>query len=138
MVVRVRRLTPAEKRAILDRDEWRCRRCGLDAGRFLDLVLEARALIPSAVFVGTAREMRPALVLEALSSHGLFPGARLENVRTALVEDRPPVEVDHVEPLWRRGTNDPENLETLCADCHGEKTRAEAGQRSRLPTSRKA
>ncbi len=140
MVARAPRseLTPKKRRAILERDDWTCQGCGLETVPFFELVLEARSLIPDDVFIGTARGARPALVLEGLVSHDLVSGAELENVRTAIVEDRPPAEVDHIVPLWNQGTNDPANLQTLCAHCHGEKVKVEAGQRSRLPTSRKA
>lgn len=137
-VVAERRLSKKEKDAILERDGWQCQRCDLETELFFDLVLEARSLIPDPVFVGTARASRPDLVLESLTSHDLFASPKFENVRTALVEGRPPAEVDHITPLWLQGTNDPENLETLCAHCHGEKTKVEAGQRARLPSSRKA
>lgn len=33
--------------------------------------------------------------------------------------------VDHITPLEEGGTDDDSNLQTLCAACHGRKTRAE-------------
>jgi len=35
---------------------------------------------------------------------------------------RPAVQVDHVIPLTRGGTNDPSNLQALCASHHSQKT----------------
>jgi 5-methylcytosine-specific restriction endonuclease McrA len=36
------------------------------------------------------------------------------------------LQVDHRRRLRDGGTNDPSNLQVLCTDCHGAKTRAEA------------
>ena len=35
-------------------------------------------------------------------------------------------ELDHVEPLCEGGSDDPENLQILCACCHAAKSKAEA------------
>jgi len=40
--------------------------------------------------------------------------------------------VDHVQPLEDGGTDDDENLQTLCHSCHGTKTREEQRRRGRL------
>jgi len=37
---------------------------------------------------------------------------------------KPGKHVDHITPKRRGGTNDPGNLQTLCAACHGAKTAA--------------
>jgi len=39
---------------------------------------------------------------------------------------------DHVVPLWNGGDNSMENLQSLCANCHCEKTILEARDRARL------
>lgn len=39
-------------------------------------------------------------------------------------------EVDHRVPLWAHGTDDDDNLQSLCAPCHAEKTAAEAAMRA--------
>ena len=31
-------------------------------------------------------------------------------------------EVDHINPLYKGGTNDFNNLQALCRNCHGKKT----------------
>ena len=31
-------------------------------------------------------------------------------------------EVDHITPLYKGGTNDLNNLQALCRNCHGQKT----------------
>ena len=36
-------------------------------------------------------------------------------------------QIDHVTPLWRGGTNDSDNLQALCPNCHAAKTQLEAG-----------
>ena len=40
-------------------------------------------------------------------------------------------EVDHVIPLHQGGTDDFDNLQALCHDCHAEKTATEQGKRRR-------
>lgn len=40
-------------------------------------------------------------------------------------------EVDHVIPLHKGGTDDPANLQGLCADCHADKTARDQGYRVR-------
>ncbi|MGZ9568790.1 HNH endonuclease [Alcaligenes nematophilus] len=38
-------------------------------------------------------------------------------------------EVDHIIPKFQGGTDDLENLQTICKDCHDEKTRRESSWR---------
>lgn len=45
--------------------------------------------------------------------------------------EAPAVDVDHIIPLWAGGSNRDDNLEGLCADHHGQKTRAEAKARAK-------
>ena len=40
-------------------------------------------------------------------------------------------EVDHIVPLHKGGTNDPENLQGVCSDCHKVKTARDLGQHVR-------
>ena len=35
-------------------------------------------------------------------------------------------QIDHRQPLWRGGSNEPDNLQALCPNCHAAKTQAEA------------
>jgi 5-methylcytosine-specific restriction enzyme A len=44
------------------------------------------------------------------------------------------VEVDHIVPLVRGGTDDVRNLEGLCHDCHAAKTASENGGKRRSVT----
>jgi 5-methylcytosine-specific restriction protein A len=39
------------------------------------------------------------------------------------------VEVDHIVPLFKGGTDAWANLQSLCAQCHADKTREDLGQR---------
>lgn len=45
---------------------------------------------------------------------------------------RPATDLDHIVPLFKGGTDDEENLQGLCAECHAEKTRRDLGQRERV------
>ena len=40
-------------------------------------------------------------------------------------------EVDHIQPLHKGGTDEPDNLQGLCRDCHADKTRRDLGQKGR-------
>ena len=42
-----------------------------------------------------------------------------------LCEKRKESQIDHIQPLALGGTNETENLQVLCKECHFEKTRAE-------------
>ena len=41
-------------------------------------------------------------------------------------------QVDHREPLHKGGSNDADNLQGLCHDCHAAKTATDLGQRVRV------
>ena len=34
-------------------------------------------------------------------------------------------QIDHCKPLWQGGTNEPDNLQALCPNCHAAKTQVE-------------
>jgi 5-methylcytosine-specific restriction protein A len=36
-------------------------------------------------------------------------------------------QIDHRIPLWQGGSNEPDNLQALCPNCHATKTQAESG-----------
>ena len=40
----------------------------------------------------------------------------------------PATEVDHIKPKAKGGTDDDDNLQAICHDCHKEKTEAEAAE----------
>lgn len=46
---------------------------------------------------------------------------------------RAAVELDHIVPLWKGGTNDQSNLQGLCKACHDEKSERECGERVGRP-----
>jgi hypothetical protein len=39
------------------------------------------------------------------------------------------VEMDHIEPLFKGGSNDDSNLQMLCVECHRQKTATDLGIR---------
>jgi 5-methylcytosine-specific restriction protein A len=39
--------------------------------------------------------------------------------------------IDHTVPRWKGGSDEDSNLQPLCAECHGAKTKAEAAERAR-------
>lgn len=43
------------------------------------------------------------------------------------------LELDHIKPLYKGGTDDRDNLQGLCPDCHAAKTARDMGQRPRPP-----
>lgn len=66
-------------------------------------------------------------------------GRRLQRMRAELFRDKPlcakcleqglitpATERDHIVPLFEGGTDDRDNIQALCADCHAAKTAAEA------------
>lgn len=40
----------------------------------------------------------------------------------------PATQVDHIKPKSRGGTDDPDNLASICSDCHEEKSQREAAE----------
>jgi 5-methylcytosine-specific restriction protein A len=42
---------------------------------------------------------------------------------------REATELDHIVPLFKGGTNEAENLQGLCTECHKDKTRIDMGWR---------
>jgi 5-methylcytosine-specific restriction endonuclease McrA len=42
------------------------------------------------------------------------------------------IELDHIVPLWNGGTNDPDNLQLLCYDCHKAKSKSEQQEYNRM------
>jgi 5-methylcytosine-specific restriction protein A len=44
------------------------------------------------------------------------------------------VEVDHILPVHKGGTDEDDNLQALCHECHESKTRTDLGQRDRPAT----
>ena len=42
---------------------------------------------------------------------------------------KPAIEVDHIQALANGGTDESENLQGLCLECHADKTRTDLGQK---------
>ena len=63
-------------------------------------------------------------------------GARWRRLRTMYIHQypacvmcgRPATDIDHILPRRRGGTDDPSNLQSLCASCHARKTNREQAQ----------
>ena len=45
--------------------------------------------------------------------------------------ERPSVQVDHIIPVCKGGTDDRDNLQGACGECHEEKTREDLGQKEK-------
>jgi 5-methylcytosine-specific restriction protein A len=45
---------------------------------------------------------------------------------------RPGKDVDHIIPLWAGGSDEPDNKELLCDECHDAKTEREAKERAAM------
>ena len=43
---------------------------------------------------------------------------------------RPATQLDHIIPLWQGGKDDESNYQSLCVECHAEKTAEEVKQRA--------
>jgi len=69
-------------------------------------------------------------------------GRTLQRIRGRMMQDQPlctmcdakgfvtlGVEMDHIEPLFKGGSNDDENLQMLCVECHRKKTATDLGIR---------
>ena len=72
--------------------------------------------------------------------YGRITGRRLQTIRKHFFMHNPlcvsckakgvitqATELDHITPLFKGGTNDIDNLQGLCADCHKDKTRIDMG-----------
>jgi 5-methylcytosine-specific restriction endonuclease McrA len=134
------------RRRILERDDKTCQQCGFDLSR--DRL---------------ARDHIKVLIEEAAGERPKSPSARAlgagemedfdwddHNARVSEWRDRKEaaeqrygdpyevatrLEVDHITPIVDGGHPfDPGNLQTLCEDCHGEKTAAENSERPQTPT----
>jgi len=46
---------------------------------------------------------------------------------------KPSVEVDHILPLCKGGTDLRDNLQGVCSACHDDKTRADLGIKKKVP-----
>jgi 5-methylcytosine-specific restriction protein A len=69
-------------------------------------------------------------------------GRILQRIRGRIMQDQPlckmcedkglvtiGVEMDHIEPLFKGGSNDDSNLQMLCVECHRQKTATDLGIR---------
>lgn len=89
-------LSPRKRFEILKRDNYTCRYCGRRQVRHLSEV-ECRQAMMAVPQMDTRQEM-------TLRQIGLVPDIVLE--------------IDHVVPRSKGGTDDPSNLVTACLDCN--------------------
>ena len=72
-------------------------------------------------------------------------GRTLQTLRARLLSDEPlcvhctdqgrlslAVEVDHIVPLYKGGSNEQDNMQGLCVECHKVKTAKDMGHRERV------
>lgn len=62
---------------------------------------------------------------------GGLSGAYLDGGLQQIVWRTSNLELDHIEPLHRGGSNEPENLQLLCIECHKVKSARERSERAR-------
>lgn len=64
------------------------------------------------------------------------------NIRKRVLDDeplcreceKPATVIDHIKPLFKGGTDERENLQPLCHDCHEVKTRVDLNQKIKRVT----
>jgi len=134
------------RRQIIKRDDETCQECGFDYAKEKQTRKRIRALIkekagdrpegPSALDIGERDEDFD------WDSH--YEEVREWNERRDELKERygDPYEhetslhVDHITPVSEGGHPfDPGNLQTLCEDCHQEKTAREAAERAQTPSA---
>lgn len=118
-MMKVPPLTKRQRLAILERDDYTCTECGLDCADARRLALKARdgLIAASRMWVTLRAEFKAVAVAER-------SGLALAVVKVAF--RRIPADVDHILQRAMGGTNDPENLQTLCVECHTVKSAIDA------------
>lgn len=130
---KARPLSKAERDAQMHRDGYLCRECGMDvAWAAMHIRSTIEAARATAAWKGAAYSDKPQLVASLAEVPKSYTIALMRKSHEV------PAEVDHIVPRALGGTNDPDNLQTLCAECHKGKSAADVGAMARLPSSRKA
>jgi 5-methylcytosine-specific restriction endonuclease McrA len=134
------------RRQILDRDDKVCQACGYDRSRDRDASDHIQALIEEAA--GERPEKPGMRELGAGDADNFDWDAHRERrrewrERREAAKERygdpydlgKSMEVDHITPIADGGHPfDPGNLQTLCEDCHSEKTATENSERPQTPS----
>lgn len=125
---KARAFSQAQRAEILERDDWRCRVCGVDAKALHDdLQARRRAILRSTLWQCSTGRERYALVAREM-------GADVHNVEAVLRHNRIPAEVDHIIPRALGGLSVPANGRTLCCGCHKAKSADDAKAIARTPS----
>lgn len=118
LVLKVRSLTKAERVEQMKRDGYLCRDCGIDvawaAAHLRSTIEAARA---TSAWIAAPYSQKPEVVAYL---SGLDISLAVAVMRKG---HEVPAEIDHIIPRELQGTNDPENLQTLCCQCHKAKSR---------------
>ena len=127
---KVRPLTKAQRLEVIERDGWTCQECGCDiADRRKRIDDTWRKLLADGHWARLSRQVRiTSLAIRA----GVLEVEVDDHISKKLI-----AQVDHIEARAELGTNDPDNLQTLCRPCHIEKTRSDVGRIARLPSHRR-
>ena len=80
--------------------------------------------------------------MEKLTQTERIRGRTLQRLRTRIMQDQPlcrmceekgfvtpGAEMDHIQPLFKGGSNDDDNLQMLCIECHRRKSADDLGVR---------
>ena len=131
-MLKVSVLTPKQRTYVLDRDAYTCVLCGLDCRAARDICEKAnKRLSRTYTWLSSSRDDRYVVVAEDV-------GLPVSVVRASLRARRIPADIDHHIPRAETGgTNHPDNLRTLCTECHREKSSDDATRLSKLPKTRR-
>lgn len=134
------------RRKIIDRDDETCRNCGFDYAKEREARDHIRALVEEKA---GERPENPGIEARVNGDAEDFDWdayrerhrewrERREELKErygALYEYETELEVDHIVPVSEGGHPfDPGNLQTLCEDCHQEKTSRENSERAQTPS----
>lgn len=132
------------RRLVIDRDDETCQQCGFDQRREREARRRIRGRIEEQI--GERPEGPSVSDPDAIDAFDLEAHyERVDNWQARREElqeryspgdrDRRGLEVDHIEPISEGGHPfDPGNLQTLCEECHQEKTARENRERSQTPS----
>jgi len=133
------------RRRVIDRDDETCQECGWDRGIRRSARDHVRGLIaeaageppdtPSMKELGEGKEFDWDAHREERQEWRKRRDAAKERYGDPEREFSRSLEVDHITPIADGGHPfDPGNLQTLCSECHGDKTARENSERRKTPS----